>query len=138
MTRQEALSTGGVPLDVSAMFCNNKGRYLWFIFMIAVIKTGGKQYKVQEGDLIRIEKLDGAEEGAPVKFEEVLLLTNPDGSALKVGMPMLINTTVTGTVSRNGRADKVVVRKFKAKSRYFRTRGHRQPFTEVTINSIAG
>lgn len=103
--------------------------------MIAVITTGGKQYKVQEGDSIRIEKLD-VEEGKPVTFDHVLLVGKEDGSSVQVGTPMVDGAKVEATVFKHGLAKKVMVKKFKAKTRYARTYGHRQPFTEVKITKI--
>lgn len=105
--------------------------------MFAVIKTGGKQYKVKEGDTLRVEKLPEVEAGGSVTFDEVLLVGNEDGSSLQIGMPTVSGATVAGTVETQGRAKKVVVRKFKAKSRYYKTRGHRQPFTQVKIGKIS-
>jgi len=102
--------------------------------MFAVIKTGGKQYIVREGDVLSVEKLD-VEVGKPVSFE-VLLLSEDDGSKLEVGTPML-SKTATGEVVAHGRAEKVDVVKYKAKSKYRRRVGHRQPFTKVKIQKIA-
>lgn len=104
--------------------------------MIAVIKTGGKQYKVEEGDTIRVEKLDGAEEGKKVAFDQVLFLGEKDGKDVKIGAPTVSGAKVTAKVLKQGRAKKVEVKKFKAKIRYARTYGHRQPFTEVQIEKI--
>ena len=102
--------------------------------MYAIIKTGGKQYKVSEGDVILIEKLD-AEEGAEVTFDEVLTVV--DGSDVKVGKPLLEGAKVTGKVEAQGKGRKIRVFKYKAKSNYRRRQGHRQPFTKVTITKIA-
>jgi len=99
----------------------------------AVIKTGGKQYIVKEGDVLRIEKLD-AEEGTPISFGEVLLVV--EGDSVKVGTPMVSNTTVTASVLKQGRAKKVMIVKFKPKVRYKKRQGHRQMFTEVKIGEI--
>ncbi|HLD21421.1 MAG TPA: 50S ribosomal protein L21 [Patescibacteria group bacterium] len=104
--------------------------------MIAVIKTGGKQYKVQEGDTLRVEKLL-TEEGKPVSFEDVLLIASEDGATAQIGAPTIKGAIVEATVLKQGRAKKVMVRKFKAKVRYSRTYGHRQPFTEVQITKIS-
>jgi large subunit ribosomal protein L21 len=103
--------------------------------MLAIIKTGGKQYIVKEGDTLRIEKLE-AEEGKTVQFDEVLLTASEDGSSMKAGTPTT-GGTVTATVVKNGRAKKLIVRKFRAKVRYSKVRGHRQHFTEVKIGKIA-
>jgi large subunit ribosomal protein L21 len=110
----------------------------------AVIQTGGKQYKVAVGDVLKIEKLaqeakpnEAAEvfpEGAKVTFDQVLLVD--DGSATKVGAPYISGAKVTASVVTNDRHKKVMVVKYRAKSRYYKKNGHRQPFTEVKIESI--
>lgn len=105
--------------------------------MIAVITTGGKQYKVQEGDKIRVEKLADAEEGKTITFEEVLLVGKEDGADMTVGTPTVQGAKVEAKVLKNARAKKLLVQKFKAKIRYFKTYGHRQPFTEVEITKIS-
>lgn len=102
--------------------------------MYAIIATGGKQYKVSEGDIISIEKL-GAEEGEKVTFDQVLAVSN-DG--LKVGSPMVDGASVEASVVRNGRARKVIVYKFKRKTGYHKKNGHRQSFTQVKIDKING
>lgn len=100
--------------------------------MYAVIKTGGKQYKVSEGDVINVEKL-GAEEGDKVTFDQVLLVSGDD---LKVGDPVVKNASVEGSVVKNGRAKKVIVYKYKRKTGYHKKNGHRQSFTQVKIEKI--
>ncbi len=100
--------------------------------MYAVIKTGGKQYKVSEGDIITIEKLE-SEAGDKVKFEEVLAVN--DGE-LKVGNPTVKGATVEASVLKNGRGKKVIVYKYKRKSGYHKKNGHRQSFTQVRIEKI--
>ncbi len=100
--------------------------------MYAVIATGGKQYKVSEGDVIRVEKL-GAEEGSSYVFENVLLVN--DGE-LTAGKPYVEGAKVNATVVANGKADKVIVYKYKRKSGYHKKNGHRQQYTEVKIDSI--
>ena len=100
--------------------------------MYAIIATGGKQYKVEEGDIIRVEKLE-AEEGSEYTFDQVLAVN--DGE-LKVGTPVLSGAKVTASVLGNGRAKKVVVYRYKRKSGYHKKNGHRQPFTSVKIESI--
>ena len=102
--------------------------------MYAVIATGGKQYKVREGDRLRIEKL-AAPAGDTVEFDRVLMVSDDDG--VKVGNPYLEGGRVSATVSAHGRGDKVDVIKFKRRKNYLRRMGHRQSFTEVTINAIA-
>ena len=100
--------------------------------MYAVILTGGKQYKVSEGDIIRVEKLD-VNEGDNITFDQVLVLN--DG-AMKIGAPTVEGAKVEATVVKNGRAKKVIVYKYKRKSGYHKKNGHRQPFTEVKIEKI--
>ncbi len=101
--------------------------------MYAIIATGGKQYKVSEGDEIRVEKLD-VEEGAKITFDQVLAVS--DGS-LKVGKDAA-SAKVTGTVLAQGRGKKVIVYKYKRKSGYHKKNGHRQSFTAVKIDKIEG
>ena len=100
--------------------------------MYAVIVSGGKQYKVSEGDVIRVEKLE-VEEGAKISFDQVLLIN--DGS-LKIGTPTVQGAKVSGTVLQNGKGKKVIVYRYKRKSGYHKKNGHRQLFTEVKIEKI--
>ena len=99
--------------------------------MIAVIKTGGKQYLVKEGDVLKIEKLE-AKVGDEVSFE---MLLKAEGDKVEIGMPILTGK-VTTEVIEQGRDPKITVVHYKAKSRYTRRRGHRQPFTKVKIKKI--
>ncbi len=101
--------------------------------MYAIIATGGKQYKVSEGDIITIEKL-GLEAGEKVTFEDVLAVSN---DSLKVGGDVS-NATVEASVVENGRGKKVVVYKYKRKTGYHKKKGHRQAFTKVKIEKING
>jgi large subunit ribosomal protein L21 len=103
--------------------------------MYAIIKTGGKQYKVQEGDVVRVEKLD-VEEGSVVQFNDVLAISNDDG--LKVGSPVVDGAVVEANVVSQGKAKKIIVFKYKAKKNYRKKQGHRQPFTQVQITKING
>ena len=100
--------------------------------MYAIIATGGKQYKVAEGDVINVEKL-GAEAGETVTFDQVLAVK---GEGLKVGADVE-GATVTATVVKNDKAKKVIVYKYKRKTGYHKKNGHRQLFTEVKIDSIS-
>ena len=102
--------------------------------MYAVIETGGKQYRVQEGDVITVEKLN-AEAGETVVFDKVLLMS--DGKEVKVGTPYL-TSAVTGSVVENGKGKKVIIFKYKAKKDYRKKQGHRQPYTMVKIESLTG
>jgi large subunit ribosomal protein L21 len=101
----------------------------------AVIKSGGKQYRVSKGDVVRIEKIkDVTEVGQKLVFDEVLLVDN--GKDTTIGMPLIDGASVTAEVTKIGRADKVMVVKYLQKSRYFKKNGHRQPFVEVKITAI--
>ena len=102
--------------------------------MYAIIKTGGKQYCVEEGKVITIEKLD-VESGAEVAFDEVLLVS---GDSVKIGQPTVAGAKVTGKVLEQGKGAKIRIFKYKAKSNYRRRQGHRQPFTKVQIEKIEG
>ena len=101
--------------------------------MYAVIETGGKQYKVSEGDVIFVEKL-GVEEGEVVTFDKVLVAA--DGENVKVGAPLVDGAKVEAKVVKNGKAKKIYVFKMKRKKNYRRKKGHRQPFTKVEISKI--
>ena len=101
--------------------------------MYAVIETGGKQYKVSEGDTLFVEKL-GVEEGEAVTFDKVLVVA--DGENVKVGAPTVEGATVEAKVVKNGKAKKIYVFKMKRKKNYRRKKGHRQPFTKVEISKI--
>jgi len=103
--------------------------------MHAVIRTGGKQYRVAEGDVVRVEKLD-AEAGSQVELNEVLLVS--DGENVEVGTPLLDGRVVSAEVQEQGRADKVDVIKFKRRKKYRRHYGHRQSYTQLKITSIPG
>lgn len=103
--------------------------------MYAIIKTGGKQYRVQEGDNIFVEKLN-ADVDSNVVFDQVLAVVND--SDVKVGTPVVEGAKVTAKVLAQGKEKKVLVFKYKAKSNYRRRQGHRQPFTKVTIEKIEG
>ncbi len=102
----------------------------------AVIRTGGKQYKVSEGDSLRIEKLSGDfKTGDKVVFDDVLAID--DGKSLNLGAPSISGKKVEATLETIGRAQKIDVIKYRAKSNYYKKRGHRQPFFKVKITKIA-
>jgi large subunit ribosomal protein L21 len=103
--------------------------------MLAVIKTGGKQYLVSKGDKLKIEKLD-AKEGKSVTFKDVLLVEK--AKSVKVGTPIIKGVKVTGKVLKQDRGEKVTIFKYKPKKRYKVKKGHRQPYTEVEITKIEG
>ena len=100
--------------------------------MYAIIATGGKQYKVAEGDIIKVEKL-GVEAGEAVTFDQVLVVNNGE---VVVGNPTVANASVSGTVVREGKAKKIVVYRYKSKTGYHKKNGHRQPYTQVKIEKI--
>ena len=99
----------------------------------AVIKTGGKQYRVMQGDVLHVELLT-AEEGATVSFDQVLLVGS--GESVTVGAPIVEGATVSATVRKHGRADKIRIIKFRRRKHYKRQQGHRQHFTEIEITGI--
>ena len=99
----------------------------------AVIKTGGKQYRVQQGDVLRVELLT-AEEGATISFDQVLLVGA--GESIVVGAPLVEGATVSATVLTHGRADKIRIIKFRRRKHYKRQQGHRQHYTEIEITGI--
>ncbi len=101
--------------------------------MYAVIASGGKQYKVREGDILRVEKIAG-DVGQTVSFDRVLMLS--DGDDVTVGTPIVDNALVNGHIVEQGKARKVIVFKYKRRKRYRRKQGHRQLFTAVRIDSI--
>ncbi len=101
--------------------------------MYAIIETGGKQYKVQDGDVIFVEKLD-VESEAKYVFDKVVAVCADDG--IKVGAPYVDGVTVEANVVKNGKAKKVIVYKMKPKKNYRRKQGHRQPYTKVQITAI--
>jgi large subunit ribosomal protein L21 len=103
--------------------------------MYAVIQTGGKQYRVSEGDTIKVEMLK-AEQGASVELDKVLMITN--GDDVKVGAPYVEGGKVTATVKAHGRGKKVNIIKFKRRKHHMKRQGHRQWFTELEVTGIAG
>ncbi len=103
--------------------------------MYAVIATGGKQYRVEKGAKLRIEKLVG-DAGSAVTFDKVLLVGS--GESVKVGSPMLSGATVAATIERHFKGDKAAIVKFRRRKHYLRQGTHRQTYTEVTITAING
>jgi large subunit ribosomal protein L21 len=101
--------------------------------MYAVVNSGGKQYKVQQGQILRVEKISG-DVGSPVSFDRVLMFS--DGENVSIGQPALENIAVEGHIVEQGKAKKVLVFKYKKRKRYRRKQGHRQEFTAVLIDSI--
>ena len=101
--------------------------------MYAVITTGGKQYRVEKGGTLRIEKLT-AEAGSTVEFDQVLLIA--DGEKITVGKPMLKGSKVLATVEEHGKGEKVTIVKFRRRKHYMRQKGHRQNYTKVRVTEI--
>ena len=103
--------------------------------MYAVIKTGGKQYRVIEGQTLKVEKLD-IEAGASVEFDTVLMIA--DGDRIEVGAPYIHGARVAATIKSQGRGPKIRIIKFRRRKHYFKRQGHRQSYTELQINGISG
>ncbi len=103
--------------------------------MYAIIETGGKQYKVEEGSVIRVEKL-GVEAGADFTFDKVLVVAN--GEDVKFGQPYVDGASVKASVMGDGKEKKVIIYKYKAKKGFHKKKGHRQPFTKLKIEKING
>ena len=103
--------------------------------MYAVIQTGGKQYRVEPGKTVVVEKLAG-DKGAQVVFDQVLLVSSGDGGSVTIGKPVVANAKVTGEIVEQGRGDKLVVFKFRRCKNYVRRNGHRQDYTAVKITAI--
>ncbi len=101
--------------------------------MYAVVNTGGKQYKVQQGEVLKVEKIPG-DVGSPVTFDRVLMVS--DGENVSIGQPVLEDVAVEGHIVEQGKAKKILVFKYKKRKRYRRKQGHRQEFTAVKIDSI--
>ena len=120
-------------IKMSALFLNT-GDAAGVSDMYAVIKTGGKQYRVSQGDTLRVEKLN-AGEGESVEFERVLMVGADDD--IRIGAPYLDGSRVTATVKSHGRADKVEIVKFRRRKHHMKRMGHRQSYTEVEITGIS-
>ena len=101
--------------------------------MYAVVNSGGKQYKVQKGEILRVEKIPG-DVGSEVTFDRVLMFS--DGENVSIGQPVLDNVAVKGHIVEQGRAKKIIVFKYKRRKRYRRKQGHRQPYTAIKIDDI--
>lgn len=101
--------------------------------MYAVVATGGKQYKVKEGEVLRVEKLSG-DVGQEISFDKVLMFS--DGESVKIGQPLVDGVTVRGHIVDQAKAKKIIVFKYKRRKRYRRKQGHRQQYTAVKIDTI--
>lgn len=102
--------------------------------MYAIVEISGKQYKVQEGDIVFVDRLENEEEGKKVTFDKVVLVS--EDKKVEVGAPYVKGVKVEGKVVANGKGKKILVYKYKAKKNYRRTQGHRQPYTKVEITKI--
>jgi large subunit ribosomal protein L21 len=105
--------------------------------MYAVIETGGKQYRVEPGQTVVVEKLPG-DAGAAVEFDRVLMVSSGDGADVKIGQPILSGAKVTGTIAQHTLGEKLIVFKFRRRKNYVRRNGHRQQYTAVKIAAITG
>jgi len=101
--------------------------------MYAIVSSGGKQYKVQKGEILRVEKISG-DIGAPVSFDKILMFS--DGENVNIGQPVLENVSVNGHIVEQDKAKKIIVFKYKRRKRYRRKQGHRQQYTAIKIDSI--
>lgn len=101
----------------------------------AIIRTGGKQFRVSPGDVVRIPTVADKNEGDKIEFDDILV--SGDASGVRIGSPTIAGARVTATVLNNGRGPKIIVFKFKRRKQYKRTKGHRQGFTAIKIDSIA-
>ncbi len=101
--------------------------------MYAIVKTGGKQYKIHEGDIIRVEKIPGDLDN-PVSLDRVLMFS--DGENIRIGRPALDDVTVKGHIVEQGKSKKIIVFKYKRRKRYRRKQGHRQEYTAIKIDQI--
>ena len=122
-----------VKSQVSTLIARLQERQVHEFMMYAIIETGGKQYRVAEGDVVFIEKLN-VESGDTVTFDRVFAVIDDDAS--NFGTPVIAGATVTASVIKNGKDKKVRVFKMKSKKGYRNTKGHRQPYTQVQIGTI--
>jgi large subunit ribosomal protein L21 len=102
----------------------------------ALIQTGGKQYKVSEGEILKVEKLEG-EAGGSIVLDQVMMINDENGS-IKIGNPLLDNARVTAKILDQGKNKKIIVYKYKKRKNYRRKQGHRQPYTRLLIEKIEG
>jgi large subunit ribosomal protein L21 len=107
---------------------------MWRLLMNAVVKTGGKEYRISQGDLIRVEKIEG-KVGDQVTMKDILMISDED--KVQVGNPFLTNAVITGEIVQQVRGKKVLTYKMKRRKNYRRTKGHRQTYTYVRVNDIS-
>jgi large subunit ribosomal protein L21 len=126
---QVSQTVGDLPVTGESKKCGG------VIRMYAVIQTGGKQYRVTEGSILKVEKLD-AQPGDRLTLDQVLMVS--DGNEVRVGTPLVPNAQVTAVVLEQGREKKIVVFKYKRRKNYRRKQGHRQPYTKIKVEKIEG
>jgi large subunit ribosomal protein L21 len=107
---------------------------MWRLLMYAVVKTGGKEYRISQGDLIRVEKMEG-KVGDQVTMKDILMVSHED--QVQVGNPLLGNAVVTGEIVQQVKGKKVLIYKMKRRKNYRRTKGHRQTYTYIRVNDIS-
>jgi large subunit ribosomal protein L21 len=107
---------------------------MWRLLMNAVVKTGGKEYRISQGDLIRVEKMEG-KVGDQVTMKDILMVSHE--GQVQVGNPLLANAVITGEIVQQVRGKKVLIYKMKRRKNYRRTKGHRQTYTYVRVNEIS-
>ena len=107
---------------------------MWRLLMNAVVKTGGKEYRIAKGDLIRVEKMEG-KVGDQVTMKDILMISDED--KVQVGNPFLTNAVITGEIVQQVRGKKVLIYKMKRRKNYRRTKGHRQTYTYIRVNDIS-
>ena len=131
------MTVPGQPAKIATLSdtLSRMGKKLGESDMYAVIETGGKQYRVTEGQFIKVEKIE-ADTGSSVDIDKVLLIANGDN--VKVGAPYVAGGKVTATIKSHGKGDKIRIIKFRRRKHYRKTQGHRQLFTEILITGIKG
>jgi large subunit ribosomal protein L21 len=107
---------------------------MWRLLMNAVVKTGGKEYRISQGDLIRVEKMEG-KVGDQVKMKDILMISHED--KVQVGNPFLANAVITGEIVQQVKGKKILTYKMKRRKNYRRTKGHRQTYTYIRVNEIS-
>jgi len=107
---------------------------MWRVLMYAVVKTGGKEYRISQGDLIRVEKMEG-KAGDQVTMKDILMVSHE--GQVQVGNPLLANAVITGEIVQQVKGKKVLIYKMKRRKNYRRTKGHRQTYTYIRVNDIS-
>jgi large subunit ribosomal protein L21 len=125
----------GYLVDFDRGIDSNQNNYRRKHPMYAIIRTGGRQFRVMEGETLRVEKLEG-DVGAAVNFEEVLMVG--EGDSIHIGAPLVSGASVAATIKSHGRADKIRIIKFRRRKHHMKQMGHRQHYTEIQITGISG